>query len=175
MNPPDDPVARGFQPWKDNHPRTQQVVSHYRPKTHYWKDRKTSPLSECAIDKIVWVLYKAYTYKRSPKKVWKECKDFLYTIVTKQMKHLNREQLKDMYGFHGVWGTQWNHESYADTYRKQKEYPVITASKDGYCICGVKIEEYFYCFNDSLKLTFRIGSVCSGHGASAIRQCYRCG
>lgn len=167
-----------FKEWCVKHPKTKLVISRYRPKKYYFSQVKARPLSEKEITRAMWFLYQCDLNNRKIKRVWDKLKDFIYCLVSYQMKHLTKDQFKEMTGFYTVWGNEWNsadYEQYFDKHCKErKDYPKIRNDLS-HCLCGVEITNHFYAFCDDLKLTFVIGSVCAGYGHTTVRRCKECG
>lgn len=161
-----------FQQWKEMHPKTIKVASNYSPKKE-WKC-----LTDHQLDLLLWILYKYQSHKKNINKLWNSSKQFLYMLVSHRLKELTPQQISDWYGFNSIEGYVWNKlfKNNPNIYTQTK-YPVIYHKdfhKKDKCLCGVKIQQNYYCWSKKLKITFCIGSRCAGWGAGA-RFCIECG
>lgn len=169
-----------FQEWLIKHPKTKKVISKYRPKTFYFSKHNARPLGEKEVQRAMYILYKCQRVKRDINEVWKKLRDFIYCLVSHQMKNLSEDQVKAITNFHLIRGEEWNsheYESYHKRFNQERmKYPKIMSDDMEHCLCGVYISNnHYYAFSDDLKLIFVIGSVCSGRNNSLMRRCKECG
>lgn len=168
-----------LEEWKRDSPKTLKLISRYVPsdKTLWFKDKTLKPLTKHQQEKAIHILYEAYRKGVSLKKLWHTSKDFIYALVSKQLKGISYDKLKDWFGFTSVWGGEWNNPDFKKHFSEAKKYPVIFKSTgfEAFCLCGTKIEHMYYAYNPSVKITFRIGSECAGNCSSvAMRRCMDC-
>lgn len=165
--------------WKRDHPRTLKVIAQYVPreKEMWFEGRTLKSLTQQQQDKAIFILYEAYRNGISPLSLWNTSKDFIYALVSKQLKGITSDKLKSWFGFTSVWAEQWNNADFNKHFKEAKKYPVIFKSKgfEAFCLCGTRIQNMYYAYNPDIKITFRIGSECAGNCSSvSMRRCKEC-
>lgn len=185
-----------FEAWIKKVPKTWKVVKNYIPKIDFKYRSDTGEmihfvakrsLTENQIRRIMWIFYKAKDIRKGLiKDLWSKCKDWLYLLVSHQLKHIRPEQIREWTGFQSVRGEVWNADFNTIYFKKQLKYPVIrhldndTIFKEypgrWRCLCEVEFKDPCYVYNDELKITFLIGSHCMGRFKDGKTKtiCARC-